>query len=350
MRASAGLPPFDGTLCREETDEPPGHRRPSSLRLRPQASASEASPSRVPPHGAQADVASFSFPVPSRPRPRAGVVGCLRRCRHPRLRPGPGHPLPAPARREPDPYRVRARQRPVACGPRRGRRHAAHQFRGRGDRSCVQRGRAVDRLFGTVRGEHRRLPDARYGRPAAATHLASGGRPGAGMDAGRRDPLPVGPGRGAHPAVEVLHGAAGRRSAGAARAAAGVPGRDVRGRGIPRLPGDRPMGPGVAQLPGRAGAADRHRLDRRLGAHHALLGRRAAHGPGVDGRRGLLHVGAGLGEQRVVVRPAHRGGAPDDAARRLRREIARGRGRRRGLRAGGVSARTGSRVRAHACA
>ena len=260
----------------------------------------------------------------------------------------PGHPLSAPARRERDAYRLRARQRPLARGPRRRRRRAADQLRGRGDRSGVQRGRPVDRLFGTVRGQHRRLPDARHGRPTAAAHLAPGGGCGPGLDSGRRDPLPVGPGRGAHPVVEVLHGVLRRRAAGAARAPAGVPGRDVGGRGIHRLPGDRLLGPGMAQLPGRAGAADRHRLHRRLGARHALLGGGAAHGPGVDGRPGLLHVRTGLGQQRVVVRSAHGGGAATDAARRFRREVARSRGRRRGLRAGGVPARTGSRVRARA--
>ena len=52
------------------------------------------------------------------------------------------------------------------------------------------------------------LMPATGGQPDAA-HLASGGRCRAGVDSGRRHPLPVGPGRGAHAALEVLRGAAG---------------------------------------------------------------------------------------------------------------------------------------------
>ena len=70
------------------------------------------------------------------------------------------------------------------------------------------------------------------------------------------------------------------------------------------------------------------------------MGGRAPDGSGVDGRGRLLHVRAGLGRQRVVLRPAHRRRAPAHPPRRLRREVPR-RGRRGGrLRAGRLPPRT----------
>ena len=108
----------------------------------------------------------------------AGVLrpagSCERRCRTATCR-RPRHALPAPARCERDAHCVRACQRPVARGARRGRRDAADQLRGGGNRPGLQRGRAVDRVLWSVRREHRCLSDACYRRTARAAHVASGG-------------------------------------------------------------------------------------------------------------------------------------------------------------------------------
>ena len=172
--------------------------------------------------------------------------------------------------------------------------------------------------------------------------MAPGGGRGPGLDPGGRGALPVWPGRRPDHAVEALHGAARGRAAAPARAPAGLPGGDVRGRGVPGVPGDRALGSGVAELPRRPGPAGRRRVHVDLGAHDAAVGGRAPDGPGVDGRRRLLPLRARLGRQRLVVRPPHRRGAPAHPARGLRREVAGGGRRRRRLRAGGLPARARS--------
>ena len=259
---------------------------------------------------------------------------------HPHPRPRPGHALPAPARRQRHAHRLHPRQRPLAGRAGWGRCDPAHQLGRRRDRRRLQRGRALDRVFRPVRGQHGRLPHAGRGRTAHAAHLASGRGCRAGVDARRRHPFPVGARRSPHAALEVLHGLARGRAARGPRPAPGLSGRHVRRRRAHRVPGDRLLGPGVAQLPRGPGAADRHRVDLDLGAHHAAVGGRAPHGSGVDGRGRLLHVRARLGEQRLVVRPGHGHRAAAHASRRLRREVPR-RGRRcGGLRAGRLPART----------
>ena len=222
--------------------------------------------------------------------------------RRTRCRPRPGHPLSAATRRQLVAHRLRARQRPVDRGSRGRQRGPAHQLRGRGDRSGVQRRRTVDRLLRPVRRQHRRVRGACRGRAAGTTHLASGPGCRPGLDPGGRDPLSVESGSTADDGLEVLHRSTGRRAAGATRATASVPGGDVRGRRPHRLPGDRVLRPRMAQLPGRPGAAGKHRLNVHLGAGDGALGGRAPYGSNMDGRCRLLPVRARLGEQRLVVR------------------------------------------------
>ncbi len=195
---------------------------------------------------------------------------------------------------------------------------------------------------GRVRRQPGRVRGRRDGRAARAAHVAPRRRRGPGVDAGRPHRLPVGPGGRADPVVEVLHDPARGRSARAAARPPGLRGRDERRRLHARLPGDRLLGPGVAELPWRTGAARPRRRSVHPRAEDAPLGGRAADGPHLDGRRRLLHVRARLGEQRVVVRPTHGRGEAAHAPRGLRREEP-GRGPRRGrVRAGGLSARAGS--------
>ena len=142
----------------------------------------------------------------------------------------------------------------------RRRRDPPDQLRGCRNRRRLQPGRALDRLHRPIRRQHRRLPHAGHRRPTPAAHLAPVRGCRAGLDTRRRHPLPVGARSGAHPALEVLHGATGGRAADCPRAATGLPGRHVRRRRPHRLPGDRLLGSRVAQLPRRTGAADRDRL------------------------------------------------------------------------------------------
>ncbi len=174
--------------------------------------------------------------------------------------------------------------------------------------------------------------------------MASGPRRRPGLDPRRVDPLRVEPRRRPHPAVALLRGPAFGRPARSAGRAPGAPGRHV-GRRRPRgVPGDGLLRSGVAQLPRRAGPAGEHRVDGHVEPGDAAVGGRAPDGPGLDGRRRLLPLRARLGRQRLVVRPPHRRGAAAHPARGLRREVARRRGRRRGLRAGGLPARARSAV------
>ena len=228
-----------------------------------------------------------------------------------------------------------------------GRARRITSFQGDDRQPAVLAGRQVDCVQRRLRRQPRRLRGADRGGRAETAHLAPRQRPGARVDARRQAgrlrlrPRLVGAG-GTRASGPSRSKAASRAAADASR----LPGHVLARRQALRLPDAQLVGRGAPELPRRPepSGLDRRSQDLRPGRRRPGPTPRTPIRSG-SARHGLLHLRPRRGPERLELRHEVEEGGAGHLVQRLRREVARRRRRRRGVRAGRVRPRTGPEIR-----